>query len=59
MRDRLDCVPFVLDKKYLVKRGKNVDLASLLRNVPARVTPEKEVREVTWSDVTQELPPRA
>ncbi len=49
--------PFVLDKKWLVKRGKNVDLTSLVRNVPGRITlvddPEKDVREIHWDDVTR------
>lgn|SRR5262249_2131054 len=31
MTDPLDCVKFVLDKKYLVKRGKNIDLDFLNR----------------------------
>lgn len=54
---RSDNVKFVLNKAYLVKRGKNVDLASLVRNVPGRITlvddPEKDVQEVSWNDVTQ------
>ncbi len=54
---RSDNVKFVLNKGYLVKRGKNVDTASLVRNVPGRVTmvddTEKDVKEQTWTDVTQ------
>ena len=54
---RSDNVKFVLNKAYLVKRGKNVDLASLVRNVPGRITlvddPEKDVQELNWPDVTQ------
>jgi len=54
---RSDNIKFVLNKAYLVKRGKNVDLASLVRNVPGRITlvddPEKDVQEVNWQDVTQ------
>lgn len=54
---RSDNVKFVLNKAYLVKRGKNVDLASLVRNVPGRITlvddPEKDVTEMNWPDVTQ------
>lgn len=54
---RSDNVKFVLNKAYLVKRGKNVDLASLVRNVPGRITlvddPEKDVQEMNWPDVTQ------
>lgn len=54
---RIDNVKFVLNKAYLVKRGKNVDIPSLIRNVPGRITlvddPEKDVQEMTWQDVTQ------
>lgn len=54
---RSDNVKFVLNKAYLVKRGKNVDLGSLVRNVPGRITlvddPEKDVSELNWPDVTQ------
>jgi len=54
---RSDNVKFVLNKAYLVKRGKNVDLASLVRNVPGRITlvddPETDVQEMNWPDVTQ------
>jgi len=54
---RSDNVKFVLNKAYLVKRGKNVDLASLVRNVPGRITlvddPENDVHEMNWQDVTQ------
>lgn len=54
---RMDNVKFVLNKAYLVKRGKNVDMGSLVRNVPGRITlvddPEKDVQEMNWPDVTQ------
>lgn len=54
---RLDNIKFVLNKGWIVKRGKNVDVASLLRNVPGRVTmaddPEKDIKESNWPDVTQ------
>lgn len=54
---RSDNVKFVLNKAYLVKRGKNVDLASLVRNVPGRITlvddPANDVQEMNWPDVTQ------
>jgi hypothetical protein len=53
---RLDNVKFVLNKRQLVKRGANVDIESLLRNVPGGVTMvnnvEQDVREVNWPDVT-------
>lgn len=57
VNQRLDNVKFVLNKKWFVKRGKNVDLASLVRNVPGGVTmaddPEADIKEVNWPDVTQ------
>ena len=53
---RMDNVAFVLNKRWFAKRGKNVDLASLVRNVPGGITllddPELDVKEVTWPDVT-------
>lgn len=53
---RRDNVRFVLNKKWLVKRGKNVDLPSLVRNVPGSITladnPEEDIKEVNWPDVT-------
>jgi len=52
-----DNVKFVLNKGYKVKRGKNVDVSSLVRNVPGRITmmddPETDVIEEQWQDVTQ------
>jgi len=54
---RLDNVKLVLNKRWFAKRGKNVDLASLVRNVPGGITllddPETDVKEITWPDVTQ------
>lgn len=54
---RSDNVKFVLNKRWFVKRGKNVDVSSLVRNVPGGTTMvddvEKDVKEVTWADVTQ------
>ncbi len=53
---RLDNVKFVLNKKWFVKRGKEADIAGLIRNVPGGVVmlddPQADVREVTWPDVT-------
>lgn len=53
---RLDNVKFVLNKRWIVRRGANIDIESMLRNVPGGVTmandTEKDVREVNWSDVT-------
>lgn len=53
---RLDNVKYVLNKRNLVRRGANVDVESLLRNVPGGVTMvndvERDIREVNWQDVT-------
>jgi hypothetical protein len=53
---RMDNVKLVLNKRWFAKRGKNVDLASLVRNVPGGITllddPELDVKEITWPDVT-------
>jgi len=53
---RLDNVKFVLNKGYFAKRGKNVDLPALVRNVPGRVVlmddPASDVVENEWQDVT-------
>jgi hypothetical protein len=54
---RIDNVKFALNKKWFAKRGVEVDLAGLVRNVPGGVVmmndPINDVREVTWPDVTQ------
>jgi hypothetical protein len=51
-KNPLDSVPFVLDKKWLEKRGENVDLSTL---VPGPITlvddPEKDVKEITLDDL--------
>jgi hypothetical protein len=52
---RNDNVLFVLNKRYKVKRGTNVDTASLVRNVPAGITHVdnmEDLEEITWQDVT-------
>jgi len=53
---RLDNVKFVLNKRWLVARGKQVDIASLTRNVPGGVTlltdPKNDIVESNWADVT-------
>lgn len=41
---RLDAVKFALNKRYLVKRGKQVDLQSLVRNAPGSVTLVNDVQ---------------
>jgi hypothetical protein len=54
---RIDNVKFALNKKWFAKRGVEVDLAGLTRNVPGGVVmmndPVNDVREITWPDVTQ------
>lgn len=53
---RSDNVKFVLNKRWIAKRGKNVDLSSLVRNVPGGITladdPETDLKEIEWQDVT-------
>lgn len=53
---RLDNVKLVLNKRWLVKRGKQVDLQSLVRNAPASVTlvndVQTDVLPVEFNDVT-------
>lgn len=53
---RLDNVKFVLNKRYFVKRGRQVDLRSLTRNVPSSVTlmqePNEDVKVLDTPDVT-------
>jgi hypothetical protein len=53
---RIDNVKFVLNKKWIARRGAEVDLGGLVRNVPGGVLltddPEKDIREVNWQDVT-------
>ncbi len=53
---RLDNVQFVLNKRWIVARGRQVDVQSLVRNVPGGVTlatdPKNDVQESNWPDVT-------
>lgn len=53
---RLDNVKFVLNKRWLVARGRQVDVQSLVRNVPGGVTlatdPNTDIKESNWPDVT-------
>lgn len=54
---RIDNVKFALNKKWFAKRGVEVDLGGLVRNVPGGVVmmndPINDVREISWPDVTQ------
>jgi len=53
---RIDNVKLVLNKRYYVKRGAQVDLDALMRNVPGGGVmmndPEKDVKTVETNDVT-------
>lgn len=53
---RMDNVRFVLNKRWLVARGRQVDVQSLVRNVPGGVTlltdPKTDIQESNWPDVT-------
>lgn len=53
---RLDNVKFVLNKRWIVARGRQVDVQSLVRNVPGGVTlatdPNTDIKESNWPDVT-------
>jgi hypothetical protein len=53
---RLDNVKLVLNKRWLARRGKQVDLQSLVRNAPGSVTLvndiEKDVFPIEFNDVT-------
>ena len=53
---RIDNVKFAMNKRYFVERGKQVDIRSLVRNVPGSVTLmqniEKDVKVIDTPDVT-------
>lgn len=53
---RMDNVKFVLNKRYFAKRGAQVDLRSITRNMPGSVTlmndPDKDVKVQSTPDVT-------
>lgn len=53
---RIDNVKFILSKRYFVRRGRQVDLRSLMSNVPGSATmmtdPEKDVIPQDFNDVT-------
>lgn len=56
VNSRRDNVSLVLNKRYIVKRNAQVDIDSLLKNVPGAVTmannPLEDVQEMNWPDVT-------
>lgn len=53
---RIDNVKFAMNKRYFARRGSQVDLRSLTRNVPGSVTmmnePDKDVKILETNDVT-------
>jgi hypothetical protein len=53
---RIDNVKFAMNKRYFVRRNKQVDVRSLTRNIPGSVTlltdPEADVKVVDTPDVT-------
>ena len=54
---RLDNLKFVMNKRWFARRGADVDIYSLIRNVPGGVTlvddPERDIKEVSWPDITK------
>jgi hypothetical protein len=55
INQRRDNVSLVLNKRYVVARGRDVDVQSLLRNTAGSVTMATavdDVREMEWNDVT-------
>jgi len=55
VNQRRDNVSLVLNKRYVVARGRDVDVQSLLRNAAGSVTMATsvdDVREMEWNDVT-------
>lgn len=56
VNQRLDNVKFVLNKRWIIRRGANIDVDSLMRNVPGGATMANnvtdDIREVNWQDVT-------
>jgi hypothetical protein len=56
VNQRLDNVKFAMNKRWFAKRGKDVDVGALVRNVAGSVTmmddPTNDVREITTQDVT-------
>lgn len=56
VNQRHDNVELVLNKRFFVKRGTQVDIRSLVRGSPGSVTmmnnPETDVKQLEWNDVT-------
>jgi len=53
---RLDNVLYVLNKRWVVKRGSQIDTEAIVRNVPGGVVMannvDSDLREINWADVT-------
>lgn len=53
---RMDNIKFVLNKRYFVRRNRQVDVRSLTRNIPGSATlmndPDADVKVVDFNDVT-------
>jgi hypothetical protein len=56
VNQRLDNVKLVLNKRYITRRGSQVDIPSLVRNVAGSVTmatdPDGDIKILEWNDVT-------
>ena len=55
VNQRMDNVKLVLNKRWMVKRGTQADIQSLVKNVPGAVTMVNDigdVQEINWPDVT-------
>lgn len=57
VNSRQDNVKLALNKRYIFKRGANIDVRSLLRNAAGSATaaddPQGDIRELEWNDVTR------
>lgn len=53
---RLDNIKLALNKRWMIRRGSQIDLEALIRNVPGGGImvnePERDVKEITTNDVT-------
>lgn len=53
---RMDNVLYILNKRWIVKRGSQIDVDAIVRNVPGGVVMannvEQDLREINWADVT-------
>jgi len=53
---RIDNIKLVLNKRFIAKRGRDIDYSSLIRNVPGSITlvndPETDVKPLEFPDIT-------